>query len=64
VKTSELAVALPLLSRGWETFLLLTALGMVMLAVFGAGYWHFIRRNHQADGPTDEYADEERYRSG
>jgi hypothetical protein len=56
----DLLPVVPLLARGLVVGLLLTAAMAVVLGLFAGGYWYFVTRNHQADNPTDQYADEER----
>jgi hypothetical protein len=48
------------LSRGLLIGILLTAAMAVVLLLFGAGYWYFVSRNHQADDLSEDYADDER----
>ena len=42
----------------WLGIVLAAALAVVLLG-FGAGYWHLVKRNHQADEITDDYADDQ-----
>jgi membrane protein implicated in regulation of membrane protease activity len=50
--------------RGVELAILLTAALAVVLLLFAAGYWYFVKRDHQSDELTGEYADDERGRRG
>lgn len=46
--------------RGVELAILLTAALAVVLLLFAAGYWYFIRQDHQSDDLSGDYADDER----
>jgi hypothetical protein len=46
--------------RGIELAILLTAALAVVLVLFAAGYWYFVKRNHQSDDLSGDYAEEER----
>jgi hypothetical protein len=48
----EPTLLIPLIPRGVELGMVLTAALAVVLLVFAGGYWYLIKRNHQADDPT------------
>jgi hypothetical protein len=50
---------IPQLPDGVWLGMLLAAALAVVLAGFGAGYWYLVKRNHQADEISDEYADDQ-----
>ncbi len=51
------------LSRGLTIGLLCLVVALSHALAFAAGYWYFVRRNHQADGPSVD-VDEERRAPG
>ncbi|MDQ4085785.1 MAG: hypothetical protein M3165_08215 [Actinomycetota bacterium] len=48
------------LSRGLLIGILLTTAMAMVLVMFAGGYWYLVKRDHQSDDLSDDYADEER----
>jgi len=46
--------------EGIELAILLTAALAVVLMLFAAGYWYFVKRDHQGDDLSGDYAEDQR----